>query len=400
MSGWARRAVAVSVAAGLAFGVAKQTSNAQDIVPIWPTMDQPLAASAPAAVPRDIAPSAPSQPVAPIKAAVSIPSALPPATLHAAAPQSADARLDQLVAPIALYPDPLLGQVLMAATYPQEIAEAARWVRVPANRALGSGALLVVLRTKGWNASVMALVPFPGLLATMADKLDWTGQLGNAFLAHQGDVMAAVQRLRHAALAAGSLKATPECHCVIQTSGDIISIQPANAELVAVPVYNPAVVYGAWADPAHPPAVFPLPAGSAALGNAVGFGAAIEVALFGPVWGWDSIDWPNRRIVVDNRRYAALLPGHATFAGGVWAREAPSPHRLAGGAASLATHAAHHAKPGGNRRFAAMHPPPSYPPYWWSPRDRAWGLPPGTIVPPPPYHAFRDWRDGYFDPYR
>jgi len=290
--------------------------------------------------------------------------------------------------------------VLMAATYPQEIAEAARWVRVPANRALGSGALVVVLRTKGWNASVMALVPFPGLLATMADKLDWTGQLGNAFLGHQADVMAAVQRLRHAALAAGSLKATPECHCVIQTSGDIISIQPANAELVAVPIYNPAAVYGAWADPAHAPAAFPLPPGFAALGNAVGFGAAIEVALFGPVWGWDSIDWPNRRIVVDNRRYAALLPGHAAFADGVWVHEAPPPHRLAGGAASSAPHTAHHAKPGVIRHFAAMHPPPSYPPYWWSPRHSVWGLPPGTIVPPPPYHAFRDWRDGYFDPYR
>jgi hypothetical protein len=360
-------------------------------------MDQPLSASAPAVVPRAVAPAAPLQPVAPVKASVSIPPTPQPATPQASAPQSADARLDQLVAPIALYPDPLLGQVLMAATYPHEVAEAARWVRVAANRALGSDVLVAALRAKGWNASVMALVPFPGLLATMADKLDWTGQLGNAFLAHQADVMAAVQRLRHAALSAGSLKATPECHCVIQTSADIISIQPANAELVAIPVYNPAAVYGAWADPAHLPTAFPLPPGFAALGNAVGFGPAIEVALFGPVWGWGSIDWPNRRIVVDNRRYAALLPGHAAFAAGVWVHEAPSTRRLAGGAGSVAAHTPHHAKPGVIRHFAAMHPP-AHPPYWWS--QHAWGLPPGTIVPPPPYHAFRDWRDGYFDPYR
>jgi hypothetical protein len=288
----------------------------------------------------------------------------------------------------------------MAATYPQEIAEAARWARVPANRALGSDVLTAVLRTKKWNASVMALVPFPGLLATMADKLDWAGQLGNAFLAHQGDVMAAVQRLRHAALTAGSLKATPECHCVIQTSGDIISIQPANAELVAVPVYNPAVAYGVWTDPAHLPAAFPLPPGFAVLGNAVSFGPAIEVALFGAIWGWDSIDWSNRRIIVDNRRYAALFPGHAAFAGGVWMHEAPAPHQLARSAPLVATHIGHHTKPPAIRRLAAMHSPPSYQPYWWSPRHSVWGLPPGTIVPPPPYHAFRDWRDGYFDPYR
>jgi hypothetical protein len=351
-------AVAVSLGAGLVCG-GVVGSNAQDMPPIIIPPSPPASA----------------QPAAPVNPIASIP----------ATQQSTQAQLDQLVAPIALYPDSLLGQVLMASTYPQEVGEAAHWVRVSANRALNGDALISALKAKGWNPSVMALVPFPGLLATMADKLDWTEQLGKAFRTQQGDVMATAQRLRHAALATGNLKATPECHCVIQTSGEIISIQPSEAELVSIPVYNPAIVYGNWADAAYPPVAFPAPSGFVpAPGTTVGFNPAIEVALFGPIWGWGSIDWPNRQIVVDNARYAALAPGHAGFAGGVWAYEATPPRKLARTSPAVATRSGHHAKALAMRRFAMMPPPGPYPPYWWPPRYHGWELPPGMIVPPPP----------------
>lgn len=382
MPGFREWAVAVSVGTGLVLG-GVGGSDAQDMPPII----VPPSSAAPLTAPT---PPASAQPNAPVKPTASIP----------APQQSTQAQLDQLVAPVALYPDSLLGQVLMASTYPQEVGEAARWVRVPANRTLGGDALIGALKTKGWNPSVMALVPFPGLLATMADKLDWTEQLGKAFRAQQDDVMAVVQRLRHAALAAGNLKATPECHCVIQTSGDIISIQPSEAEMVSIPIYNPAIAYGNWADAAYPPVAFPLPSGfTLAPGTSVGFNPAIEVALFGPIWGWGSIDWPNRRIVVDNGRYAALVSGHAGFAGGVWVHETAQPRKLARAAPTMATHSGHHAKGPAMRRLAMMPPPAPYPPYWWPPRYHAWELPPGMIVPPP-RHVARGWYDDYYDRYR
>ena len=401
MSGWGERAIAVSLAAGLVCCVVSQPSSAQDMAPLWPTLEPPTAVVAnptPAAVTR-----ASADTVLPVTPQPAAPAASIPATPQSPAPQTTEARLDQLVAPVALYPDPLLGQVLMASTYPHEIAEAARWVRAASNRALSGDAFTAALKAKGWNPSVMALAPFPSLLAIMADKLDWTGQLGNAFLAQQGEVVAAVQRLRHAALVAGNLKATPECHCIIQTSGAVISIQPSDAQLVSVPVYNPAVAYGNWAEPAYPPATLPLPPGFIVTpGNVVSFNPPIEVTLFGPIWGWGSVDWPNRWIVVDNGRYAVLAPGHAAFAGGVWVHEPSPPHRVANNTPPVATHPGHHAKPLAMRRFVTVHPSAPHPPYWWSPHRHVWALPPGTIVPPPPppHHAFRDWRDGYFDPYR
>ncbi|HLN07657.1 MAG TPA: DUF3300 domain-containing protein [Stellaceae bacterium] len=378
MSGYRGLAVVVGLTAGLVCG-GVENSSAQDM----PSIMAPLAP----------VPVAPVQPVAPVKPVVSIP----------AAQQLTEAQLDQLVAPIALYPDPLLGQMLIASTYPQDVSEAARWARIPANRTLGGDALTAAMKAKGWNPSVMALAPFPSLLAIMADKLDWTEQLGGAFVAQQGEVMAAVQHLRHAALAAGNLKATPECHCVIQTSGDIIAIQPSDTDLVSVPVYDPAVTYGSWAAATYPPATFPIPQGFVfPPGKGVAFNPAIDVALFGPIWGWESIDWPNRRIVVHEARYAALQPGHAAFAGGAWVHEAAPPRRVVHNAPSVVTHPSHHAKSAAMRRFAMTHPPTPYPPYWSAPRYHVWALPPGTIVPPPPppRHVARDWYAGYYDRYR
>ncbi len=280
-----------------------------------------ICALAGAALAQDM--PAAATPKAPAPQAAVAPQA-PPAVPGPAAPAAAplnQGQLEQLVAPIALYPDPLLSQVLMASTYPLEVVEASRWARVPANQALKGDALTNALKTQNWDPSIMALTPFPKLLALMADKLEWTEQLGNAFLAQQADVMNAVQGLRHNAMAAGTLKATPECHCVIRTSGNTISILPSESDLVCIPVYNPRMAYGAWPAPEYPPDIFPVPAGFAfEPGLAIGFWPVIEVAAFGPIWGWGSIDWDHHDISVDRSRYSSIDP-HPAFAGETWVHD-------------------------------------------------------------------------------
>ena len=148
-------------------------------------------------------PAPPPTAVTPAQNTDAVPPTASAATLTA---QLTQAQLEQLVAPIALYPDPLLAQILMAATYPLEVVEAARWVSAPANRTLTGGALSNALQAQNWDPSIKALVPFPRVLANMSNQLQWTQDLSNAFLAQQADVMAAVQALRHEAMAAQSLK--------------------------------------------------------------------------------------------------------------------------------------------------------------------------------------------------
>ena len=232
------------------------------------------------------------------------------------------AQLDQLVAPIALYPDPLLSQVLMASTYPLEVVEAARWVRDPANQALKGDPLTQALKQQNWDPSVMALVPFPKLLALMADKLQWTEALGNAFLAQQADVMNAVHELRHQAMEAGNINVTPQCNCVIQTSGDVISILPSDTNVVCIPLYNPRVAYGAWRWADYPPDYFPVPVGFYfEPGYEIGFWPVVELAAFGPLWGWGGFDWVHHDITVDRAGFAALASGRVAFSGSTWAHD-------------------------------------------------------------------------------
>jgi len=157
--------------------------------------------------------------------APTVPPAVPGATAPASQPsqsnaQSAleppapqklnEAELDQLVAPVALYPDPLLSQVLRASTYPLEVVEAADWAQQPDNKSLTGNALTEALKRQNWDPSVVALVPFPRVLAMMSDRVRWTEQLGNAFLEQQADVMAEVQQFRHEVLVAGKLKVPPQ----------------------------------------------------------------------------------------------------------------------------------------------------------------------------------------------
>lgn len=207
--------------------------------------------------------------------------------------------LDQMLAPIALYPDSLLAQILVAATYPVQVTEARRWVQQ--NGDLRGEALNNELDRMDWDLSVKALVPFPQVLAMMDDKLAWTERLGDAFLAQQADVMDTVQRLRARAQAEGNLKSTPEQ--TVMVGGESIEIVPADPEMVYVPWYDPAVVYGTWWYPAYPPyAWYPyFPAGPVVTYGLFGFAAGIAVASAWN-WGWGHWDWGRRDIDVNVSR--------------------------------------------------------------------------------------------------
>lgn len=169
------------------------------------------------------------------------------------------AQLDQLTAPVALYPDALLSQVLMAATYPADVAAASQWSK--SHSSLSGDAATKAAATESWDPSVLSLVAFPSVIDMMGRQPQWVKSIGDAFLAQPNDVMDSVQRLRAQAQKAGSLKTTEQQKVVTQTTGGttIVQIEPANPQVVYVPSYNPTVVYGAWPYPAYPPAYYPPP---------------------------------------------------------------------------------------------------------------------------------------------
>jgi len=149
--------------------------------------------------------------------------------------------LQALVAPIALYPDSLVAQILTAATFPDQVAIANYWLQQ--NKSLTGSALMNAVNTQSWDVSVKALTQFPSVLDNLAKNLAWTSSLGEAYHNQQAAVMAAVQTLRAQAQAAGNLKSTPQI-TVVQQAPQTIVIQPANPQIVYVPQYNPAVIYG------------------------------------------------------------------------------------------------------------------------------------------------------------
>jgi hypothetical protein len=213
------------------------------------------------------------------------------------------AQLDALVAPIALYPDPLLSEVLMASTYPVEVVEASRWA--DADKNLQGDELKAALDKQDWDDSVRALVATPAVLSMMSQQLDWTQKLGNAVLAQQADVMDAIQRLREKAQAANKLQTTPQqTVSVAQDQGkEIIAIEPASADTLYVPYYDPSVVYGGWAYPDNPPYYFPAPGyivtGVVATGIAFGTGYALGRWASGDyLWG-GGFHWRDGNIVVN-----------------------------------------------------------------------------------------------------
>jgi uncharacterized membrane protein YgcG len=199
------------------------------------------------------------------------------------APQSAS-ELQSLVAPIALYPDALVAQILTASTFPDQVAIAEYWMTQ--NTSLTGSALMQAVDKQSWDPSVKALTQFPSVLANLAHNLTWTSSLGEAFHNQQADVMAAVQALRAKAQGAGNLKSTPQV-TVVQQSPQVIVIQPANPQVVYVPEYNPAVIYGT-------PYVTPgYSAGDVAAAAVIGFGAGIAVGamMSGGCCGWGYSSW-------------------------------------------------------------------------------------------------------------
>jgi hypothetical protein len=215
-----------------------------------------------------------------------------------AAPYFNAPQLDQLVAPVALYPDQLLGQILMAATYPLEVVEAERWLQDPRNAALHGAALADALSDQDWDPSVKALVPFPRVLQMMNDRLDWMQRLGDAFLGQQGDVMDAVQRLRSEALAAGTLAPTPQQS--VTSDGQTVVIESVNPDMIYPPYYDPTQVYGPWPYPDYPPYYFPPPP-DYVYGPPLFFG--IGFVVIPTLWGWDRFDWHARSVHIDVDRY-------------------------------------------------------------------------------------------------
>src|SRR5262249_13002580 len=154
--------------------------------------------------------------------------------------------------------DSLLSQVLMAAGYPLEIVEAARWSK--ANPTLKGDASVTAVKDKDWDTSVKSLVAFPDVLNQMNDHLDWTQKLGDAMISQESDGADSIQRLRAKASAAGNLQSTPQQTVTTQGSGDNIQyvIQPSSPDVVYVPSYNPSWAYGAWSYPSYPPTYYPL----------------------------------------------------------------------------------------------------------------------------------------------
>jgi uncharacterized membrane protein YgcG len=228
-----------------------------------------------------------------------LPSAPAPAAPAPPYTQQTPEQLQQLVAPIALYPDSLVAQILAASTFPEQVVEADRWVQ--ANPDLKGDALAQAVDQQPWDPSVKALAAFPTVLGNMDKNLSWTSSLGDAYYNQQQEVMDAVQVMRQRAQAAGNLKTTEQQ--TVKTQGSAIDIEPASPEIVYVPAYDPWLVYGdpilAW------PGWYPYP-GIWFGGPYLSFGYGFGIGYFGGFgWGWNNwgFDWYNRYAIYNNGRY-------------------------------------------------------------------------------------------------
>lgn len=226
-------------------------------------------------------------------------------------------QLDQMLAPIALYPDPLLSQMLMASTYPLEVVEAARWSK--AHPGLKGDDAVRAVAQQNWDPSVKSLVAFPQVLAWMDENLEWTRSLGDAFLAQEPQVMETVQTLRQRAQAAGTLRSDDRYRVVSEAGA--IAVVPASPQIIYVPYYDPLVVYGPWWWPAYPPVHWrPWPDYYARPGYATGFywgpGISISATFF-----FGAVDWHRRHVRVERVNYYNTVVVNRRNAGN--ARSAP-----------------------------------------------------------------------------
>src|SRR5689334_19764930 len=206
-------------------------------------------------------------------------------------------QLDSLVAPIALYPDPLLAQVLAASTYPLELMQLQQWLQK--NSGLKDKALVDAVSKQPWDPSIQAMAALPDVVKRLADDVQWTTDLGNAFLAQQSDVMDAVQRMRRKAQDTGNLKSTQQqaVETRVVENKQVIVIEQPNPQVVYVPSYNPTIVYGPPVYP-YPPIYYPPP-GYYAAGMAVSFGVGVAMGAFASGgWGWNA-GWGNNDIDIN-----------------------------------------------------------------------------------------------------
>jgi hypothetical protein len=239
--------------------------------------------------------------------------------------------LDQILAPIALYPDPLLTQVLIAATYPLEVVQAARFVKQ--NPSVEGEALAHAVEGQPWDASVKALVQFPAVLAMMDEQLAWTQKLGDAFLAQQGAVMDTVQTLRAKAQAAGTLASNQQQQVLMQDGA--IDIEPVAPDVVYVPYYDPTMAYGAWRWPDYPPMVwlppsrYRQPPHGTRFPGEVGFG--IGVTLSASLFNNTHPDWGTHHFVLGHgpaRRPDEIWTHNTEHRRGVSYRDLPTRNRF------------------------------------------------------------------------
>src|SRR4029453_300548 len=217
------------------------------------------------------------------------------------APKLPSGELDSLVAPIALYPDQLLAQTLAASTYPLEIIQLQQWM--DRNKNLQGQALATAVAKQPWDPSIQSLVEFPDVVQRMSGNIQWTTDLGNAFLAQQSDVMDAVQRMRAKAQGTGNLKTSAQSVVKNETvprGKQVIEIQQANPDVVYVPSYDPTVVYGA-APPAYPYYPYTYPGYVPGTALAWGAGIALGAAAWG-AWGgnWGNCDWNGGNVNINN----------------------------------------------------------------------------------------------------
>jgi hypothetical protein len=239
---------------------------------------------------------APPAPVPPSTAPAATPATAPTtAAAEPPAPKIPNEQLDALVAPIALYPDPLLAQTLVASTYPLEIIQLYQWSQKEENKKLKDKALTDAVAKQPWDPSIQSMAAFPEVVKRLSDDVQWTTDLGNAFLAQQSDVMDACQRMRKKAKDKGALTSNEQQKVETKTEGDktVIVVQPANPEVIYVPSYSPTVVYGPPIYP-YPPIYYPpYPPGAAFVSFSIGvmWGAAIwGGSCCGCGWGGNNVN--------------------------------------------------------------------------------------------------------------
>jgi hypothetical protein len=250
---------------------------------------------------------------------ISSPTQAPASSAQTPAAKIPADQLDSLVAPIALYPDPLLAQTLAASTYPLELIQLQQWLEK--NKNLKDKALADAVAKQPWDPSIQALAALPDVVKRLSDDIQWTTDLGNAFLAQQSDVMEAVQRMRKKAQEKGNLQSTEQQKVETKViEGDsVILIEQANPQVVYVPTYDPMYVYGAPLYP-YPPIYYP-PAGYYAAGMAISFGIGIAMGAFwGGGWGWGCGWGGNNNVYINHNnnfnRNANINGGNRNNIGG------------------------------------------------------------------------------------